>query len=399
MSSFSWLAYSESERERTLDIISQFSERDTRDELGIGRIRDAFADLLFPGTSTIQTRAKYFLFVPWMYRELEQRRTPSDTIAKKARRYEIQLIDSLLQNEDTDGIIGQYAKGDLQRIPSNIYWSGLGEWDIRHYNGSQNQYHNSLDVYYEILHRDQRTETGDVVDEARSNWDPNLPSQPSDFPKTATLELRPVDAEYLQDKILQSVSDSMLAEVLYIGHLDADPEFPWEYPYLGQLSEDVREILAHARNFSEVMHGAALLYNLMLAQKSDDEELVDKYTSRLEEWARIVDSRRTAFNTWDIDRFWNIVSRASATTPPGMRQFVERWIDLATESPHTVSADADARQLISDRERRLKRGRARLHDARALEQWGGEAGAQQLNYRWSSAKTHLTDIFAGLEAA
>jgi hypothetical protein len=28
------------------------------DELGIGQIRDGFANLLFPGTSTIQIRAK-----------------------------------------------------------------------------------------------------------------------------------------------------------------------------------------------------------------------------------------------------------------------------------------------------------------------------------------------------
>jgi hypothetical protein len=29
--------------------------------LGIASIRDRFSDILFPGTSTIQTRAKYFL--------------------------------------------------------------------------------------------------------------------------------------------------------------------------------------------------------------------------------------------------------------------------------------------------------------------------------------------------
>jgi len=50
-----------------LDVINAFSEKDTRDELGFGSVRDAFADTLFPGTSTIQTRARYFLFVPWIY--------------------------------------------------------------------------------------------------------------------------------------------------------------------------------------------------------------------------------------------------------------------------------------------------------------------------------------------
>lgn len=42
------------------------NEPGTLDELGIGSIRDTFSDELFPGTSTIQTRARYFLFVPWI---------------------------------------------------------------------------------------------------------------------------------------------------------------------------------------------------------------------------------------------------------------------------------------------------------------------------------------------
>jgi hypothetical protein len=55
-STFTWLDYSEHERRRMLDTIELFGERTTRDELGLGGIRDAFTDQLFPGTSTIQTR-------------------------------------------------------------------------------------------------------------------------------------------------------------------------------------------------------------------------------------------------------------------------------------------------------------------------------------------------------
>ncbi|MEX2417466.1 MAG: DUF6361 family protein [Actinomycetota bacterium] len=34
-----------------------FREEGSVDEIGVGVIRDAFADMFFPGTSTIQTRA------------------------------------------------------------------------------------------------------------------------------------------------------------------------------------------------------------------------------------------------------------------------------------------------------------------------------------------------------
>ena len=37
------------------------------DELGFGRIRDAFANLMFPGMSTLQRRAKYFAVMPSLY--------------------------------------------------------------------------------------------------------------------------------------------------------------------------------------------------------------------------------------------------------------------------------------------------------------------------------------------
>ena len=67
MSAFVWLDYSERERRKMLDVVDLFGEHDTRDELGIGSVRDAFADMLFPGTSTIMTRARYFLLVPWTY--------------------------------------------------------------------------------------------------------------------------------------------------------------------------------------------------------------------------------------------------------------------------------------------------------------------------------------------
>ena len=52
-------------RERTLRILSLFQKRDSREELGLVAIRDSFADRLFPGTSTIQTRLRYMFFVPW----------------------------------------------------------------------------------------------------------------------------------------------------------------------------------------------------------------------------------------------------------------------------------------------------------------------------------------------
>ena len=71
MSSLAWIDFDEAERQRAQRIMALFQERETRDELGLGSIRDSISDHLFPRTSTIQTRLRYMLFIPWLFQMLE----------------------------------------------------------------------------------------------------------------------------------------------------------------------------------------------------------------------------------------------------------------------------------------------------------------------------------------
>ena len=66
-----WLDLTASDRDRMRQVLDLFNEQGTVDEMGLGRLRDALSEALFPGTSTIQTRLRYVLFVPWIYRQLE----------------------------------------------------------------------------------------------------------------------------------------------------------------------------------------------------------------------------------------------------------------------------------------------------------------------------------------
>ena len=70
-STFTWLDYSEQDRRRMLEIIDRFREKGSRDELGFNAISSAFSEMLLPRMGGSQTRARYFLFIPWMYRMLE----------------------------------------------------------------------------------------------------------------------------------------------------------------------------------------------------------------------------------------------------------------------------------------------------------------------------------------
>src|SRR3954463_9262121 len=126
------------ERRRMPEVIELFRERDTVDELGIGSVRDAFSNLLFPGTSVLHSRARYLLFVPWVYCELERQHVSSAEIAARARRDEIRLIDALIRGGEGEGngVIGAVARDRLKQLPSYAYWNGLEVLGIRLYQGS-----------------------------------------------------------------------------------------------------------------------------------------------------------------------------------------------------------------------------------------------------------------------
>ena len=403
-STFTWLDYSEADRRKMLNVISAFREKETRDELGLGSVRDAFADRFFPGTSTIQTRARYFLFVPWIYLHLERERVSPGDIARQARRDEVRLIDALIKGGESgegDGVIGRRVRAALQRLPSSVYWLGLGMWGIRHFEGSQDQYHRSLSRFYEAARarRRMRTEGDDLLDEsAPPNWHADIPAPPPDFLERTTFQLTPHEAEYLSERIRMHTKGSLIAYLLDAAAPLFLSTFPWEHPSIDLFPTALREQIAHARNFSESIHGAALLYNLLLAELTHHDELTTYYRAAMQGWAAQIHERGAVFASWELTRFWAIVdaTRANVTLPT--RRFIGQWIE-AIRQPSNLSHLADhtgLRQLVHNREVALKRRLSRLDNPRARELWTGQSGTGQINYRWTAASRLLADIDAGL---
>ena len=401
-SSFAWLDYSEDERQRMLDAVDLFKEKGTRDEMGIGSVRDACADLFFPGTSTIQTRARYFLFVPWVYLQLEQRRVPSSEIAWRARDMEIGLIDALAVAHPAtgSGVIGVTARASLQRLPSNIYWQGLRAWNVRTFGGSLEQYHRYLDRHYRQNGGGRRAVAGDSRIISSTNWYGGVPAAPESFPNQCDFRLRPLEADYLRERIMTRQSGSLLAFLVDRGLPKVRPLFPWAHPQLAELPPANREQLAHARNFSELIHGAPLLYNLMLAEKAVRPELVAQYRSELTDWSKLLKQRAVDLGKWNRARFWQILQGAGARVAGPTRVFIEQWWDIAVNLPNAkaILSLQRAQHLVGARERYLKGKLSRLESPRALELWNGAAGTGQLDFRWSQANTIIDDIVQGQTA-
>ncbi len=401
-SSFSWLDYSDHERRKVLDVVELFGEKTTVDEIGIGSVRDALADAWFPGTSTIQTTAKYFFLVPWAYLSLEHRSIGSDRMADYARKIEIKTIQALVDTGAKNGVIGRIARDSLQRLPSGVYWQGLFTLGIRRTDCSQDVYHRTIDSYYQHVaaanHHSSEFE-GESPDAIIMNWDPELPPIPSGFPDGVAMDLTLEEASYLRHRIIHSCHGSLLASLVQENTAIDSESFVLELDM--ELSPKLREQLEHGQLFSEVINGAQLLYNVILAEMKKWDEQIDRFRDAWGSWAETINQRQSEIEQWDLDRFWIIVDGPSQRVSQTVRRFIESWIQLVRSSnhPRELWDSQPARELIRIRERQIKRGLARVLGGRPLELWSGESGSAQLDFRWRNARRIYLDIQKGLKGS
>lgn len=401
-SQFAWVDFSEEDRRRVSEVIQLFNEQETRDELGIGVVRDSLAETLFPGTSTIQTRARYFLFVPWIYLSCERKQTSAAKVSEIARGVEISLIRKLAESDDTDGIIGIDAQERLRRLPSNIYWVGLGTWGIRRFQGSQEQYHRTFDFWSQKRVAPVKNDDNEVSDEGpQVAWDPYIPKGPKEFPGQASFALNRLEAEYLQGRVqAASRKTTLLSHLLTLSSVPQDGLSFWEIAGVDSFPSPLPKQILHSRNFSLAMHGAAWLYNLLLAQKCGNQDWIERYQDEFDVWAEEIEKNRRLLENWDRQEFWSLVDSDAVQVGERTRRFINGWLDLAlARNPGTLSSSKEARGHIENREHEIKRGRARLVNQSFLERWNGDAGAGtgRLEYRWFRVKRIAQDIIEGLQ--
>ena len=139
MSSIGRIDFSSEHRDKVRTVIDFLSAPGVIDELGIGVIRDSFADQMFPGLSTIQTRAKYFTMTAILLRDYQDQEKPKRRpksleryLEEKEKCCRIQLVEAHGEGRQNLGIIGGTfglsTQQDVIRKPSSIYWNGLRQF-------------------------------------------------------------------------------------------------------------------------------------------------------------------------------------------------------------------------------------------------------------------------------
>lgn len=385
MSFLAWIDFDQADRDRTRRIMDLFGQEDSRDELGLGSVRDALADLMFPGTSTIQTRLRYMLFVPWIYRMAGAHKGTASARREVARALEIRLIEALVRGGETQNVIGSAAREKLKRLPSDVYWAGLLTLGIRRFQGSRN-------ACFEA-----------TPGEAAVLWAAGLPSVPDGFlaspDSRASFTMTMEEAGFLRDRLAHEAPNSLYTWLTRQTSA-ADCDMIWLHPARADWPVNIKALVNHAERFSHLMHGASLLYNLMLAEKaaymqamndSTWHERVESYSKRLDTWAN--ETPLQFFEGWDLTDLWMLAQGTTHDVKPHSRRFIEIWRDIVVEGQGQIKENEAARALVRDRETRLKGPKSRFRNDGALMRWSGPSGTAPLSFRWKPVvANHVKDL-------
>jgi Family of unknown function (DUF6361) len=396
-----WLDTSAEEQRRAREIIALFTQPESRDELGIGQIRDAFSNTLFPGTSVIQTRARYFLFVPWIYRGGLRRNRSGQDLKAWADIQERRLVEGLRRAGATDGLIGRIAGAAVKRLPSSIYWAGLVRYGILTRDSAPDQLTQAIDSRITGI-----AAADELAIRASSEWNPTLPPAPTGFPDEVPggFAMSREEASWLAEQIEKSAGGTLLAHLLKADSApDTDSFWPWDDTAARTAPPVVAQPLRHAQLFSLCMHGAALLYNLLVGERYEQQSLsavpdpVDTYHGRLEEWAEDCVAARHQLEIWDRRDMWDLVALANPNVGPVTKAFVNTWLDAITSGGYAeISSNEQLRALVADRERHQKGTQSRLVNDHLLRTWSGASGSGRLDFRWPQVRGIVTDIRDGI---
>lgn len=389
-----WIDFSKSERNKVLSVLESLSESGTLDELGIAPIRDGFANLFFPGTSTIQTRAKYFMIVPYALKDLEYgKEINPNRMLRTFNEVERKCGEMLLENsEDTDGIIGSRSLAQnrwVKRTPADIYWAGLrnygiftgGALSLTEYIRAMCAMKNQKSTLVKLGNHNDNAEADDWDDKDAGElfrmqfW--KIPTYQNEWMDDLSIKLSKDEGKFLKQQIITSFPESMMAYILRNDMVDifACRSFREIDSVIQIFPEQIQNDYVLAYDFSSFLFVLRTVYNLIVSDNKNERAIAlwEELKPELVSYAAV-----------DLE---SIFSRLNVYRNAKLCSFLRKSLELMKKS------DLEGMKAeIRRREREIKTTRAKtLHpgefDPKA---WfsGGE-----LDYRFGNAKVIISDIF------
>ena len=387
MNYFGWIDFSRRDRDIVRDIIESLNEPRAVDELGIGVIRDAFADYFFPGTSTIQTIAKYFFLVSYQLEELTRSPNPKLEQALRKMEHECSLamwksLSPSEQKRGNAGIFGRtfFERGSrdwVKRAPSMVYWGGIRKLGLLKCDNSAL----SLTDFLRIstiqesvpAESDEDLKKGKITTAGYENsWHWNLPpvGVRGDWKKSPQVKLTLGEATFFIGQIRKELPDSMFA--LLVNYRSKLPD---NFTMLGNLPlpEHLKDAWQLAYDFSEFIRPSQIRFNMLLGNTAAPTDWKEYSTKKLKRLAKDVDLT-AIFTMLQIEKHSKLF----------------RFLDKLRNIYRTADMDAFD-DLLFDREKELK-GKARMKLGKNDPYYQDvQVGSFGLDYRYRIAYRLLKD--------
>jgi hypothetical protein len=378
-------------------------EQGVRDEIGFLALHQAYADRFFPGTSVLQTRLRYILFVPWLY-ERVARRTDRRPVSRIIQQEEIDLARRLRQTYGmSSGVIGarSYPRPTSQP-PSMVYWTALVNWGILRpmIDGS----FPPRATVHRILSRSRsisrlRDDDKQPLEEGYSFFI-TLPEPPPEWENRQAdlkLELSADEAQFIRRQLVGTSRPGRLSGSCLLARIAeqrisiADVDDPWLRDIREIADQDDCEALLRAQQVAALVAVGRAVYAALVEQicETDDKRpMPERHRSFLEQ---VVEKHGREALKLDI----TAVNQDAPNPLPG------RVLDVLSETQSWLRHGdnyIDLRALYERAEIRRKGRRARLaqtlagRDRRA--EWNSEEYplAGPLHYRWRNVKRLLGDL-------
>ena len=281
-----WIDFSKSEREKILNVLDLLTEQGVLDELGIAPIRDGYADLFFPGTSTIQTRAKYFLIVPYALKDLELNNEKNYSKLKKQLDNTEEKCARILLNINFHerGIIGRRsiaANKWIKRTPASIYWAGLRRYQIFKAKMSIDQYIKIIAFQKQnksnILKLGNRNDENNDQDDKDAGLSQkvhllNIPHYNPNWINEFDMNLTAEEGQFLKNQIINSCGNSMMAHILKENMYEflEFNSFRDLEKIIDKFPEKIQEDYYRAKSFSEFIYVLRVIYNLIVSENANE---------------------------------------------------------------------------------------------------------------------------------
>ncbi len=369
-----YINFSQEELAKKNKVLQMVREQTAIDELGFGRIRDAFANLMFPGMSTLQRRAKYFAVMPSLYYQATQKNYSSARdVRAQILKWEINLTEMLVKGangkrELLKGITGssislEKAKKDSTKFvkydPTYIYINGMRAYDM--IRSDRNIYNlildhsrekDPIDSKYRASGEEEISDSDDLLGKEQL-FSTSGVNYDFDNGHSMSLELTKREAEFLKKKIEMAPRsrDSLLAYVL-TNSVDVLPkyddlEIPWK-----DLPQEFLVQYHMGRCFSHFAYVVQLRYNHLVEQFNEQEEKVREIDKAINE---TISEYSNDFSRQAINEMLLFINKRNKISEPSIISFTLKAATLV-EGQRWKELD----EHIVKREKCVKPGRNKL---------------------------------------